>query len=66
MRFRICDIYIPDPLMVLFRLHGNELLRGRVVDMSDSGAKEEAFAVVEVEGVEQWMVVPVDRILPAE
>lgn len=65
-RFKISDIYIPDPLIVLYRLHGKELLRGRVVDMSDSGTTEEAYAVVEVEGMEQWMIVPVDRILTSE
>ncbi|HVF50284.1 MAG TPA: hypothetical protein VNA19_09375 [Pyrinomonadaceae bacterium] len=65
-RFKISDIYIPDPLIVLYRLHGKELLRGRVVDMSDSGTTEEAYAVVEVDGMEQRMIVPVDRILTGE
>lgn len=65
-RFKISDIYIPDPLIVLYKLHGNDLLQGRVIDMSDTGTQQEAFVVVEVEGIEQPVVVPVDRILVGE
>jgi hypothetical protein len=43
-------------------LHGRDLLQGRVIDMSDSGAQQEAFAVVEVEGLAQPVVVPMNRI----
>ena len=62
MQFRLGDIYLPDPLAVVFELHGNELLRGRVVEMSDSGEQPNAFVVVEVEGVPHRVVVPVDRV----
>ncbi len=62
-QFKKADIYIPDPLFVLYKLHGNDLLCGRVVDITDSGMREGAFAVVRVEEIEQLIVVPVDRIL---
>jgi hypothetical protein len=65
-RFKISDIHIPDPLVVLYRLHGGDLLQGRVIDMSDSGMQRETFAVVEVEGIEQLLVVPVSRICQNE
>jgi hypothetical protein len=61
--FRIRDVYYPDAVQVLDKLHGSDLLQGRVVDMSDSGERSGAFAVVEVEGIEQPVVVPVKDIL---
>ena len=61
--FKVSDIYVPDPHHLLWQLHGNDLLQGKVVDLSDSGARKSAYAVVEVEGIEQPMIVPVDRIV---
>jgi hypothetical protein len=62
-RFRIRDVYLPDPQELLTALYGNELLKGKVIDMSDSGTEEGIFAVVEVQGVQQPLIVPVKRIL---
>ena len=64
--FRISDIYFPDPLQVLFEWHSNDLLRGKVADLSDNGMSKEAFAVIEVEGLSQPVIVPVDRLLGVE
>ena len=61
--FRICDLYLPDPATVTMDLYGKNLLQGRVIDVSDSGEAECAFVVVTVEGIEQPVVVPADRIL---
>ena len=61
--FRICDVYLPDPATVAMDLYGENLLQGRVIDVSDSGDAESAFAVVKVEGIEQLVVVAADRIL---
>jgi hypothetical protein len=61
--FKICDVHVPDPQTLLAELYGNDLLQGKVVDLSDSGMQEEAFAVVEVDGLSQPVVVPVVRIL---
>lgn len=61
--FKISDIYIPDPHLLLWQLHGDDLLQGTVIELSDSGLQQEAFAVVQVEGIEQPMIVPVNRIL---
>ena len=65
-RFKVADIHTPHPLVVLYELHGNELLEGRVVDLSDSGELKEAFAVVEVEQVRQFLIVPVARLVVDE
>lgn len=60
--FRIRDVFIPDPRGVLLQLYGGDLLQGRVLDLSDGGARREAYAVVSVESVEGPLIVPVDRI----
>ena len=62
-QFRIRDLYHPDPTQVLLNLYGDDLLMGKVVDLSDSGTQREAFVVVEVEGMADLMIVPVERIL---
>lgn len=65
-RFKVADIHIPHPLVVLYELHRNDLLEGRVIDMSDAGEVREAFAVVEVEQVRQFLIVPVARLVVGE
>ena len=62
-QFKIRDIYHPDPTQVLDDLYGDDLLTGKVVTLSDSGMQKDAFAVVEVEGIKELMIVPVERIL---
>ena len=61
--FRIRDVYHPDPAQVLIELHGDDVLRGKVLDLSDSGVQVNAFVVVEVEGLRQALIVPVERLL---
>jgi hypothetical protein len=60
--FRICDAYVPEPVQILMELHGKDQLEGKVIDVSDAGIQEEAFAVVEVQGLSQPVVVPVKYI----
>jgi len=60
--FRVSDIYLPDPISLLYELHSEELLNGRVIEMSDSGQDQGAFVVVDIEGIERVVVVPVDRV----
>jgi hypothetical protein len=43
-------------------LHGKDLLQGKIIDVSDSGSHDEAFAVVEVEGLSHPVVVPMKHI----
>jgi len=64
--FRICDVHVPESTQVLSELHGRDLLHGRVIDLSDSGARTEAFVVVDVEGLSQAVVVPVEKIVDIE
>ena len=65
-QFRLADIYLPDPVAVTYELHSNDLLRGKVVEMSDSGEHKAAFVVVAVAEVQHHLIVPVDRIVVEE
>jgi hypothetical protein len=62
-QFNVTDVYFPDRERLLVDLYGNNILQGRVVDVSEGGPPQGSFAVVSVEGLEKPVVVPVDRIL---
>jgi hypothetical protein len=64
--FKIRDVYHPDPMKVLADLHGNDLLMGKVIDLSDSGMQKRAFAVIAVEGIQDLLVVPIEQLLGAQ
>ena len=59
--FRIRDVTIPDAQRLVMELHGDDVLHGKAIDLSDRGS--EVYAVVEVEGVTQAVVIAVDRII---
>ncbi len=61
--FRICDVYVPDPEKLLMDLYGQNLLQGKVVDLSENGASGQTFAIVQVEDLKEPVIVPVERIL---
>ena len=63
--FRIRDVSVPDPSVLLTRLYGGHLLQGRIVDFSEAAPGEGSYAVVAVEGMEEPVVLPVERILGA-
>lgn len=56
-RFRIRDVYFPTPEEVLFALHGDDLLEGKVVGQS-RGNDATTFVVVEVAGLPRPVFVP--------
>jgi hypothetical protein len=63
--FLVEDIHIPDPAAVVMQLHAGEIINGTVVDLSDAGADGGVFVVIDVRGVRQPCVLPVERILRA-
>jgi hypothetical protein len=63
--FKIRDVYYPDPIKILTDLHGDDLLTGKILDLSDSGMQKDVFAVIEVEAIQDLLVVPIERILGA-
>ncbi len=51
-------MYVPDARELVLALHGDDLLQGRVLDVSDSGARQDAYVVVKVDGIEEPLIVP--------
>ena len=60
--FPVRDIYLPSVGEVLFRLHGDDVLQGRIIDYSDGGAHGGTFAIVSVEGLPDPLIVPVEKL----
>lgn len=60
--FRICDVYLPEPVAVLQELYGEQLLQGTVLDVTESGQPDGSFVVVRVEGVADPVIVPTVRV----
>jgi hypothetical protein len=60
--FHARNVYYPEPAAVLTELHGDDLFQGLVLDVTDDG-RSGRYAVVEVEGVKQPIVVAVRHIL---
>jgi len=75
--FKIKDVCVADPAPILqilmerhgdelvkifMELYGDDLLQGKIIDASDCGLQQDAFVVVEVEGVARPLVVPMNRI----
>jgi hypothetical protein len=61
-QFRIKDAYIPEPAQILMELHGQDELQGHIMDVSASEIQGESFAVVEVEGLSQPVVVAIKHL----
>jgi len=64
-RFRVRDVYMPEPVSVLEELHAREVLEGTVVDVSDGGSENDTFVLVSVNGLRHPCIVAVTRILSA-
>jgi hypothetical protein len=60
-QFRIRDIYYPDPRDIITRLFSDSLLEGRVLDITDNG-EGKRYAIVEVMGLKETVLIAVDRI----
>jgi hypothetical protein len=61
-QFRIDDAYVPEPTQILVELHGKDVLQGEIIDVSDNGTENGAFAVVEVKGLSQPVVVAMKNV----
>lgn len=61
-KFRVRDVYIPDPVEVIMGLFGNDILEGRVVDEFET--KEEGrFVAVKVRRLGHLLIIPCAKIL---
>lgn len=61
-RFRIRDIYIPEPSVLLDLLHGADELRGRIIALSETTAPDGVYAVIEVAGIARPLIVPAEAL----
>jgi hypothetical protein len=60
--FRIRDAYHPPAHELLGSLFGDQRLGGRVAAISDNGEPGGGFAVVEVEGLAEPVIVPLSCV----
>lgn len=65
--FKLRDIFVPPPQEVLEELHGEDILQGRVVGFTERGSAkgipEGTYAVIEVDGLRNAVVIPIEQIL---
>ena len=60
-RFRISDVFLPNPDALLVIPPAEEEVEGTIIDFSDSGQKARFFALVDVVR-RQTVVVPVEKL----
>ncbi|MGB8886258.1 MAG: hypothetical protein WCC87_06010 [Candidatus Korobacteraceae bacterium] len=64
--FKIADVFLPEPSEVLAKLTPEVEANGVIVEFSDSGSDQRAYAVVRV-SAQQAVLLPVTaiRVVPA-
>jgi hypothetical protein len=62
-RFKVSDVTIPGPQEVVNELYGGDIVQGKVVDITESGAKEQAFIIVKVEGMNALLILPAEKVI---
>jgi hypothetical protein len=62
-RFKVSDVTIPGPQEVVNELYGGDIVQGKVVDITASGAQEQAFIVVKVEGMTALLILPAEKVI---
>ena len=60
--FRLKDVFFPEADDLARRTTAELKLSGRIIDFSDSGTSKREYAIIEVEGIEGPLVVPVERL----
>ena len=60
--FRIRDVFHPEPAALLNQLHGDDILQGRVIDMTQSSIDDQTYVVVAVPDLAEHLIVRVDRV----
>ncbi len=65
-RFRLADVICPDRSQILNQIQADLEVTGEVMLLSDGGKEPGKFAIVEVEGIEGPLIVPVERLASTE
>lgn len=61
-RFRVRDIYHPDPQIVMKELYGENVLEGQVLDVTQN-AGGEGFAVVKVNELQSPVLIAIEHLI---
>jgi len=62
-RFKVSDVTLPTPQEVVTELYGGDILQGKVVDITESGTEEQAFIVVKVETMKEFLILPAEKVI---
>lgn len=62
-RFKVSDVTIPTPQEIVSDLYGGDIVQGKVVDITVSGAMEQAFIIVKVEGMNAHLILPAEKVI---
>ncbi len=62
-RFKVSDVTIPGPQEVVNELYGRDMVQGKVVDITVSGTMEQAFIIVQVEGMNAPLILPAEKVI---
>lgn len=62
-RFKVSDVTIPAPQTVVTELYGGDIVQGKVVDITESGTQEQAFIVVKVEAMKDFLILPAEKVI---
>jgi hypothetical protein len=49
--------------VVVTELYGGDILQGKVVDITKGGTQEQAFIVVKVEAMKDFLILPAEKVI---
>jgi hypothetical protein len=62
-RFKVSDVTIPAPQEVVTELYGEDIVLGKVVDITESGTQAQTFIVVKVEAMKDVLILPAEKVI---
>lgn len=60
--FDVLDAFNPTPAEVLMQRYANQIMQGRVVDVTTDAKHSEQYAVLRVGGVQDFVIVPCRKL----
>jgi hypothetical protein len=60
--FDVLDAFNPTPAEVLMQRYAQQILQGRVVDVTSDAGRSEDYAVLRVGGVRDFVIVPCRKL----
>jgi len=62
--FRVRDVQFPEVGDLLWDLYANEVLEGKVIELTSAADDPKPYAVVQLDGDRPSVIVAVDHLLP--